>query len=112
MTIMPNLDNLDAASKEEAFYKMLTDCLGCKWTAMLMVHISNGTNRPGQLVRKIDSLTTKVLNQNLARLVEYKLLEKFTYGEIPPRVEYQLISFGSDLLEILLQLKNLQKKYD
>ncbi len=90
---------------------MLIDCLGCKWTMILLNHIGRGVNRPGQLVRIVDGLTTKVLNQNLARMLQYGLVEKRVYAEIPPKVEYQLTPFGIELCEVLLKLKQLQSQY-
>ena len=50
--------------------------------------IRGGVTRPGQLVRTAEGLTTKVLNERLSKLVRYGVLEKISYPEIPPRVEY------------------------
>lgn len=90
---------------------MIVDCLGCKWTVLLLEHIGSGINRPGKLVKVTDGLTTKVLNQCLHRMINYKILEKKSFPEIPPRVEYYLTPFGSQLNKLLLELKLLQHKY-
>ena len=39
-------------------------------------------------------LSAKVLNDCLRRLVEFRVLEKRSYPEIPPRVEHGLTAFG------------------
>jgi DNA-binding HxlR family transcriptional regulator len=44
--------------------------------------------------RSIEGLTAKVLNDCLRRLVQFGVLEKRSYQEIPPRVEYRLTEFG------------------
>ncbi|AIE73567.1 MULTISPECIES: helix-turn-helix domain-containing protein [unclassified Synechocystis] len=87
------------------------DCLGCKWTISILVSISDGFNRPGILLKKNQGLSTKVLNECLRRLVEYKILQKFTYPETPPRVEYFLTSFGQEITDILIRIRQLQNEF-
>ncbi|VEP13163.1 putative transcriptional regulators [Hyella patelloides LEGE 07179] len=93
------------------FNQMIVDCLGCKWTVLLLENIALGTNRPGKLAKVADGLTTKVLNQCLKRMIDYEILEKRSFSEIPPRVEYYLTPFGLELYQLLLELKNVHKKY-
>ncbi len=93
------------------FNSMLVDCLGCKWTIVLMEQIGKGINRPGKLVKSNDSLSTKVLNQCLKRMMEYKIIEKKSFSQIPPKVEYYLTPFGRELSKILSEIKSLQIKY-
>ncbi|HEY9770774.1 MAG TPA: helix-turn-helix domain-containing protein [Coleofasciculaceae cyanobacterium] len=63
--------------------------------------IGYGTNRPGAMTRATEGLTTKVLNERLTDLVNFGIIEKVAYPEIPPRVEYKLADFGSRFVEIL-----------
>jgi DNA-binding HxlR family transcriptional regulator len=93
------------------FNQMIIDCLGCKWTVLLLEHIESGINRPGKLVKIADGLTTKVLNQCLNRMIDYEILEKQSFSEIPPKVEYYLTPFGLELNKQLLELKLLHHKY-
>lgn len=87
------------------------DCLGCKWTIPILISISEGFNRPGTLLKKNQGLSTKVLNECLGRLIEYKILRKFTYPEIPPRVEYCLTDFGQEITDILIRIRQLQNDF-
>ena len=99
-----NLNNSD-------FNGMIIDCLGCKWTVLLIENIAIGINRPGKLVKIADGLTTKVLNQCLNRMINYQILEKQSFSEIPPRVEYYLTPFGEELNELLTDIRLLHTKY-
>jgi DNA-binding HxlR family transcriptional regulator len=90
---------------------MFEDCLGCKWTIHLLAQIRWGTNRPSALVKTKKGLTTKVLNECLTRLVKFGIVEKLTYSEIPPRVEYQLTPFGQEFAEILDRIEALRHKF-
>lgn len=99
------------ADEDSMFREMLLDCLACKWSVRLMEKIDTGVNRPGQLERQIDGLSTKVMNESLQRLVDYHLLDKRVFNEKPPRTEYELTLFGKEVLDALLILRSLQSKY-
>ncbi|MBD2345699.1 winged helix-turn-helix transcriptional regulator [Anabaena subtropica] len=90
---------------------MFEDCLGCKWTIHLLAQIRCGINRPSALIKTKKGLTTKVLNECLTRLVQFGIVEKLTYSEIPPRVEYHLTAFGQEFTEILARIEALQNKF-
>ncbi|NJO77359.1 MAG: helix-turn-helix transcriptional regulator [Cyanobacteria bacterium RM1_2_2] len=90
---------------------MFEDCLGCKWTIHLLAQIRCGINRPSTLVKTKKGLTTKVLNECLARLIQYGIVEKTTYLELPPRVEYHLTPFGQEFVEILDRMEALQEQF-
>lgn len=90
---------------------MFEDCLGCKWTIHLLAQIRCGTNRPSALVKTKKGLTTKVLNECLTRLAQFGIVEKLSYPEVPPRVEYHLTPFGQEFAEILDQIETLQHKF-
>ena len=90
---------------------MFEDCLGCKWTVQILICVSEGINRPGNLLKNNQGLSTKVLNECLGRLVDYKIIEKVVYPEIPPRVEYFLTAFGKEFVDVLFEIKDLQVRF-
>jgi len=50
--------------------------------------------RPGEMVRRVEGLTIKVLNGCLRKNLEFGILEKQVFNELPPRVEYRVTPFG------------------
>jgi DNA-binding HxlR family transcriptional regulator len=62
-------------------------------------------------VKTKTGLTTKVLNECLVRLTQFGIIEKQSYPEIPPRVEYRLTPFGQEFAVILDQIEALQHKF-
>lgn len=92
--------------------EIFEQCLGCKWTLHVLSQIRQGVNRPGQLERTAAGLTTKVLNQRLVKLVRFGILNKTSYPEVPPRVEYDLTPFGQQFVKILDQVERLQQEFD
>ncbi|MBD2073677.1 helix-turn-helix transcriptional regulator [Phormidium sp. FACHB-592] len=83
--------------------------LGCKWMMEVLRLIRKGTNRPGAMARATEGLTTKVLNERLTDLVNFGIVEKVAYPEIPPCVEYKLTDFGSRFVEILDIIDDLEE---
>ena len=92
--------------------RMVETIYGCKWSLTVYQLLDEGINRPGEMVRQVEGLTTKVLNQCLKRNVEFGILEKQIFNELPPRVEYQVTPFGEKFLAILEQLEHLQNEID
>lgn len=70
-----------------------------------------GVCRPGALARSKRGLTTKVLNERLAKLLRYGVLEKRSFAEVPPRVEYHLTAFGARFLELLDGIEHLRREF-
>ena len=60
------------------------------------------------MVKSVEGLTTKVLNECLRKNVEFGILQKNVYPEVPPRVEYAVTDFGKKFMRILDELEKLQ----
>ncbi|WP_367607735.1 winged helix-turn-helix transcriptional regulator [Legionella sp. W05-934-2] len=80
---------------------------GCKWSLTVYSLLRDGINRPGEMVQSVEGLSTKVLNQCLRKNLEFGILGKNTFNEIPPRVEYFVTPFGEKFLKILDQIEAL-----
>lgn len=111
MELPINQDSEISSSYPPTLIAMFEDCLGCKWTIHLLAQIRCGINRPSALVKTKTGLTTKVLNECLVRLTQSGIIEKQSYPEIPPRVEYHLTPFGQEFAAILDQIGTLQHKF-
>ena len=64
------------------------------------------------MVRNLEGLSTKVLNDCLRKNVDFGILERIAYPEIPPRVEYVVTSFGNKFIRILDELEKLQEEIE
>lgn len=85
--------------------QLVEDCLGCRWSLHVLHELKAGVRRPGAIGRSLDGLSPKVLNQRLQSLQENGLVERRSFPEIPPRVEYTLTSLGEDLVAVLDRLE-------
>lgn len=99
-------------SPPEQSARMVETIYGCKWSLTVYQLLANGINRPGEMVRSVEGLSTKVLNECLKRNVNFGILERVSYNEIPPRVEYIITPFGTKFIRILDELEHLQDEIE
>lgn len=97
-------------SAPEQIARMVETIYGCKWSITVYWLLKQGVNRPGEMVRSVEGLTTKVLNQCLRKNIAFGILSRKMFGESPPRVEYELTQFGTKFVRILDDLETLQKE--
>jgi DNA-binding HxlR family transcriptional regulator len=90
--------------------RMVETVVGCKWSLTVVDLIQRGIRRPGAMERTVEGLTAKVLNDCLRLLVSYDVLEKRSYSEVPPRVEYYFTPFGRKFVETFKFLDALEKQ--
>lgn len=87
---------------------MVETIYGCKWSLTVYRLLANDINRPGEMVRSVEGLTTKVLNECLRKNIEFGIIERVAFNEVPPRVEYVITPFGQKFIRILDELEKLQ----
>ena len=88
---------------------IVENTLGCKWMLKILGLIREGVNRPGAMTRAVDGLSTKVLNERLSELLNFGIINKISYPEIPPRVEYEFTEFGQRFIKILDTIDELEE---
>lgn len=78
---------------------------GGKWKSRLICILSlNGRMRYGQLLKSMGNISDPILTSNLKELVEYGLVERVQYNEVPLRVEYSLTAVGESLVPLFHQI--------
>ncbi len=105
------MDKKHLTLDERRAYRSLEDVVGCKWSAAVVAAIKQGVTRPGKLERYIPGISTKVLNERLRRLLDYKLVTRREFDEKVPRVEYTLTPNGEKLANVVEQLHELQREH-
>jgi DNA-binding HxlR family transcriptional regulator len=81
--------------------RMALDCIADKWTVLIVGRLANGTHRFGELRRKIDGISPKVLTQKLRELERDGIINRKIYASVPPKVEYSLTALGQTLIGLL-----------
>jgi DNA-binding HxlR family transcriptional regulator len=84
--------------------RVLLDHVTSRWAVLVLVALSRGTMRWGELRRQLRGVTDKMLAQTLRTLEADRLVLRKAHPEVPPRVEYSLTESGRELSERMLPL--------
>lgn len=105
---MEEIKIIDSIDRPTVTY-MVENVVGCKWSLTVIDLVRRGIHRPGAMEHAVPGLSTKVLNERLRKLMRFGILEKRSYPESPPRVEYGLTDFGLCFLKILDSIDALEQ---
>jgi DNA-binding HxlR family transcriptional regulator len=88
-----------------------TAILGNKWTALIVMELSQDCARFSHLQQSIPGINPRTLSQRLDYLEQKRIISKKQFAEVPPRIEYTLTEKGRDLLPILKSMADWGYKY-
>jgi DNA-binding HxlR family transcriptional regulator len=77
-----------------------------KWTLLLVRDLAAGYSRFCELERSLAGISPRTLSLRLRALEEEGIVERQTYPEVPPRVEYSLTEKGRALLPIVDRMRS------
>ena len=77
------------------------EIIGAKWTALLVHDLSEGPRRFSELEHSCAGISPRTLSERLRVLEDEGIVERRSYAESPPRVEYELTDKGEALLPII-----------
>ena len=81
------------------------DIIGAKWTALLVHDLSEGARRFSELEHACPGISPRTLAERLRWLEAEGIVERQSYPESPPRVEYALTEKGRALLPIVHEMR-------
>ncbi|WES64675.1 helix-turn-helix domain-containing protein [Microbacter sp. GSS18] len=84
--------------------RVVLDHVMSKWGVLVLLALSDGTARWGELRRSVEGISEKMLATTLRTLEGDGLVDRTSYPEVPPRVEYALTDRGRELMEHMLPL--------
>ena len=73
------------------------DRVGDTWSVLVVVELSSGARRFGELQRAIDGISQRMLTLTLRNLERDGLVNRTVTPSIPPRVDYELTELGQSL---------------
>jgi len=77
-----------------------------KWTLLLIRDLAEGSARFCELERSLAGISPRTLSLRLRALEEEGIVERHTYPEVPPRVEYALTSKGKALVPLVEDMRS------
>ena len=90
--------------------------IGNKWKMLIIRDLLSSTKRFGELrasigASKNQTISQKVLTDNLKELKSAKIIKRKVYAEVPPKVEYSLTPLGQSLEGVLQSLSSWGESY-
>jgi len=80
---------------------MTAEIICGKWTLLLIRDLAEGHSRFCELERSLSGISPRTLSLRLRALEEEQIVQRHTFSEVPPRVEYALTERGRALLPII-----------
>jgi DNA-binding HxlR family transcriptional regulator len=76
-----------------------------KWTLLIIRDLAAGRSRFCELERSLHGISPRTLSLRLRALEEEGIVERHTYPEVPPRVEYDLTDKGRALVPLIEDMR-------
>ena len=73
---------------------------------LVICALAGGPKRFGELRRRLDGITQKMLSQTLRSLERGGLVTRTVYATTPPSVEYALTELGTSTTKLLDDIRN------
>jgi DNA-binding HxlR family transcriptional regulator len=94
------------AFKRTCMSHTVLEVLASKWVYLVVCALRTATLRHGELARKVEGITPKMLTQTLRELERNGLVTRKIYPVIPPKVDYELTDLGRNLAALLDQIRS------
>ena len=82
------------------------DIVCAKWTLLIVRDLSEGRSRFCELERALSGISPRTLSLRLRDLEQEGVLERQTFSEVPPRVEYALTEKGRALSPLIDDMRD------
>ncbi len=82
-----------------------------KWTLLLIRDLASGSSRFCELERSLEGISPRTLSLRLRALEEEGVVERHTFPEVPPRVEYALTPKGEALIPLVDDMRSYGKRW-
>jgi DNA-binding HxlR family transcriptional regulator len=94
----------DQVFTENCPTRLVLDHVMSKWGVLVLLALTDGTARWGELRRSVAGISEKMLASTLRTLEADGIVSRTAYPEVPPRVEYALTERGVELMERMMPL--------
>ena len=82
-----------------------------KWTILVIRDLAAGHTRFCELERSLVGISPRTLSLRLRALEEEGVVERRTFPEVPPRVEYSLTAKGRALLPLIEDMRSFGREW-
>jgi len=99
------------ASKDSCPVCRTAEIVCGKWTLLVIRDLAEGRSRFCELERSLQGISPRTLSLRLRALEEEGVVERQTFPEVPPRVEYALTSKGRALVPLIEDMRTYGREW-
>ena len=82
-----------------------------KWTLLVIRDLADCNQRFCELERSLEGISPRTLSLRLRALEEAEIVERRTFPEVPPRVEYALTDKGKALVPLIEDMRSYGRRW-
>lgn len=82
-----------------------------KWTILVIRDLAEGRSRFCELERSLAGISPRTLSLRLRALEDEGIVERCTFPEVPPRVEYSLTDKGRALVPLIDDMRRYGREW-
>lgn len=102
---------MSAASNSRCPVCRTADVVCGKWTILVIRDLAAGCTRFCELERSLEGISPRTLSLRLRALEEEGIVERRTFPEVPPRVEYTLTEKGQALVPLIDDMRTYGRRW-
>src|SRR5215467_13489214 len=102
---------MSASSNAECPVCKTAEVVCGKWTLLLIRDLAEGSSRFCELERSLEGISPRTLSLRLRALEEEGIVERHTFLEVPPRVEYALTEKGEALVPLVEDMRRYGRRW-
>jgi DNA-binding HxlR family transcriptional regulator len=102
---------MSASSNSECPVCRTAEVVCGKWTLLVIRDLADGSSRFCELERSLEGISPRTLSLRLRALEDEGIVERHTYPEVPPRVEYALTEKGRALVPLIEDMRSYGKHW-
>jgi DNA-binding HxlR family transcriptional regulator len=102
---------MSAASNSRCPVCRTADVVCGKWTILVIRDLADGCSRFCELERSLEGISPRTLSLRLRALEEEGIVERKTFPEVPPRVEYTLTEKGQALVPLVDDMRSYGRRW-
>ena len=81
------------------------DVLNGKWKLPILISLTLGNKRFGEIAREIPKITDRMLSKELRELETHGLIKRTVHDTIPVVIEYSVTEYGHSLDSVIVELR-------
>jgi DNA-binding HxlR family transcriptional regulator len=102
---------MSAITNSECPVCRTAEIISGKWTLLVIRDLADGSQRFCELERSLEGISPRTLSLRLRTLEDAGIVERHTYPEVPPRVEYALTEKGRALVPLIEDMRHYGRRW-